>query len=102
MCIQWYTKKHNMLNFIIMQLKKSVAGQEHCLHWSDQLNPCHVEVIQPWHVLPYKMICAVNVAILELYPMLLVKRLDVKPTNLHSLVTVEWYLRNAAMEEVIT
>ena len=47
------------------------------------------------------MICAVNVAILELYPMLLVKRLDVRPTSLLLLVTVEWYLRNAVMGEVM-
>ena len=47
------------------------------------------------------MIFAVNVVILELCPMLLVKRLVVRPTKMLSLVTVEWYLRNAAMEEVI-
>ena len=29
-----------------MQLKKSAVGLEHCLPWSDQLNPWRVEVIQ--------------------------------------------------------
>ena len=33
--------------------------------------------------------------------MLLVKRLDVRPTSLLLLVTVEWYLRNAVMGEVM-
>lgn len=47
------------------------------------------------------MIFAVNAVTLELFPMLLVKRLVVRPTRLLLLVTVEWYLRNAAMEEVI-
>ena len=84
-----------------MQLKKSAVGLEHCLPWSDQLNPWRVEVIQHWHVNPDLMIFAVNVAILELFPMLFVKRLVVRPTKMLLLVTVEWYLRNAAMEEVI-
>ena len=48
------------------------------------------------------MICAVNVATWELFPMLLVKKLAVRPIKMLSLVTVEWYLRIAAMEEVIT
>ena len=84
-----------------MQLKKSAAGLGYCLLWNDQLNPCHVEVIQHWHVIQDVMICAVNVATWELFPMLHVKRLAVRPTKLLLLVTVEWYLRNAAMEEVI-
>ena len=48
------------------------------------------------------MICAVNVATWELFPMLHVKRLAVRPIKLLLLVTVEWYLRIAAMEEVIS
>ena len=47
------------------------------------------------------IVSAVNAATWELIPMLLPKSLVVRSTKVLSLVTVEWYLRTVAMEEVI-
>ena len=69
--------------------------------WKVQLKSWHVEMTQRLHVTPDVMICAVNVATWELSPLMLLKKLVVRPTDLLSLVTVEWCLKNAAMGEVI-
>ena len=71
------------------------------MHLNVQPKSWHAVPTLYLHVIPNVMTYAVNVATWELFPIMLLKKLVVRSTDLVSLVTVEWYLRNAAMGEVI-